>query len=82
MATIMRAAVRDGRIARSPVEVKGASIGPSPEKPVATVAEVGSLAEAVPARYRAMVVTAAGAVPAPASWRHCAGTAPTCCTAR
>ena len=45
----MRAAVRDGRIARSPVEVKGASIGPSPEKPVATVAEVGSLAEAVPA---------------------------------
>ena len=59
LATIMRAAVRDGCIARSPVEVKGAPKEPSHEQPVATVAEVGSLAEAVPAQYRAMVVMAA-----------------------
>jgi integrase len=59
LATIMRAAVRDGCMARSPVEVKGASKEPSHEQPVATVAEVGSLTDAVPAQYRAMVVMAA-----------------------
>jgi hypothetical protein len=59
LATIMRAAVRDSCIARSPVEVKGASKEPSHEQPVATVAEVGSLTDAVPAQYRALVVMAA-----------------------
>ncbi|MGH9104783.1 MAG: tyrosine-type recombinase/integrase [Acidimicrobiales bacterium] len=59
MASIMRAAVHDGFIARSPVEIKGASKEPTREQPVASVAEVEALAEAVPEGYRAMVMLAA-----------------------
>ncbi len=59
MATILRAALRDGCIARSPVEVKGASKEPVHEEPLATVAEVEALAAAVPGLYRAMVLMAA-----------------------
>jgi integrase len=59
LATIMRSAVRDGCIGRSPVEVKGASKELAHEQPVATVAEVDALAAAVPAPYRAMVLMAA-----------------------
>ena len=59
MANIMRAAVHDGCITRSPVEVKGASKELVHEQPVASVAEVEVLANAVPEHYKAMVLMAA-----------------------
>ena len=59
MASIMRAAVHDGCLTRTQVEVKGASKEPTHEEPVATVAEVEALAEVVPEPYRAMVLMAA-----------------------
>ena len=59
MASIMRSAVHDGCIVRSPVEVKGASKEPVQEQKVPTVAEVEALADAVPKQYRAMVLIAA-----------------------
>ncbi|MGH9171155.1 MAG: tyrosine-type recombinase/integrase [Acidimicrobiales bacterium] len=59
LATVMRAAVRDGRIPRTPVEVKGASKEPINEQQAPTVTEVEELANAVPSEYRAMVLLAA-----------------------
>jgi integrase len=59
MASIMRAAVQDGSIVRSPVEVKGAAKEPVQEQAIPTVAEVEALASAVPEPYRAMVLIAA-----------------------
>jgi integrase len=58
-AQVMAAAAADSCIARSPVEVKGASKEPRKERPVATVSEVEALAGAVPERYHAMVLLAA-----------------------
>lgn len=59
MASIMRAAVHDGRIARTPAEVKGASKEAVKEHAIPTVAEVEALADAVPGAYRAVVLIAA-----------------------
>ena len=54
----MRAAVHDGCIVRSPVEVKGASKEPVQEQAIPTVGEVEALASAVPEPYRAMALIA------------------------
>jgi integrase len=59
LAQLMKAALDDNCIVRSPVAVKGASKEPAQEQAVPTVAEVDALSEAVPDRYKAMVVLAA-----------------------
>ncbi|MDP9331807.1 MAG: site-specific integrase [Actinomycetota bacterium] len=57
--TILSAAVADGLIARNPCAIVGAGIERSAERPVATLAQVWALADAVPPRFRALVLTAA-----------------------
>jgi integrase len=55
----MKAAVDDNCIDRSPVAVKGASQELAQEQAVPTIAEVDALSEAVPERYKTMVLLAA-----------------------
>jgi integrase len=57
--TILNTACTDGLIARNPCTIKGAGVERSPERPVATLAQVWALADAVPRRFRALVLTAA-----------------------
>jgi integrase len=47
LSMMMRSAVTDEIITRNPCQVKGASVEKSPERPIATVAEVKALADAV-----------------------------------
>jgi integrase len=56
---ICETAVSDEVIARNPCKLKGASVEHSPERPVATVVQVGELFNAIEDRYKAMVVLAA-----------------------
>jgi integrase len=56
---IMNTAVDDGRIRRNPCRIKGASQEISPERPVLSVTQVYTLAEAIDPRYRALVLLAA-----------------------
>jgi integrase len=60
---LLRAALttasEDGLIPRNPCQIKGAGNSRASERPTATPAEVSQLAEAVPARYRALVLMAA-----------------------
>ncbi len=56
---ILNTAVDDGRITRNPCRIKGADATHAPERPVASVAQVFALAEAVGPQYRAFVLTAA-----------------------
>ncbi|MGC2484799.1 MAG: hypothetical protein WA359_00940 [Acidimicrobiales bacterium] len=58
LSTIMRAAVADGVIVTSPCRVSGAGIERPEERPVATVAEVKALADAMPDRLRLVVLLA------------------------
>lgn len=55
---ILNTAVDDGLIRRNPCRIKGASAEASPERPILTVAEVLTVAEAIPARFRALVLMA------------------------
>ena len=55
---ILATAVEDGLIPRNPCRVKGASVEKSPERPTLTVAQVYALADAVPRRYRALILLA------------------------
>ncbi len=57
--TIYRTAVADGQVTRSPCQVRGGGAEHAAERPVATVAEVGALADAMPDRLRAAVLLAA-----------------------
>jgi integrase len=59
LSQIMRTAVADEVIARSPCQVKGAAIEHAPERPTASVAEVAALAEAMPDHMRVAVLLAA-----------------------
>ncbi len=59
LASIMRTAVADGLILRSPCRVEGAGVEHAPERQVATVAEVAALADAMPERLRIVVPLAA-----------------------
>ena len=52
---IMSTAVEDELIRRSPCRIKGAGKESAPERPIATVAQVDALAEAVGPRWRLMV---------------------------
>ena len=56
---IMATAVEDELIARNPCVLRGAGVERSPERPVATVAEVYAIADAVEPRFRALVLLAA-----------------------
>jgi integrase len=57
--TILNAAVEDRRLIANPCQIKGAAAERPEERAVATIAEVDALADAVPPRYRAMVLLAA-----------------------
>jgi integrase len=59
LARMMRAAVDDGLIAKSPCSIKGAGTERSPEMQFADVEQVWRIAEATTPRYRALVLLAA-----------------------
>jgi len=59
LSTITRHAVADEVIGRNPCQVKGASVERAPERPMASVAEVAALAEAMPDHLRVLVLLAA-----------------------
>jgi integrase len=58
LSTIMTTAVTDGIIVNSPCRVRGAGSEHAQERPVATVAEVKALADAMPDRLRLVVLLA------------------------
>lgn len=55
---MLSTAVADEVLLRNPCAIKGAGVSKSAERPVATIPQVLALAEAVPARYRAFILTA------------------------
>lgn len=55
---MLATAVADEIILRNPCVIKGAGVSRAVERPVATIPQVLALAEAVPARYRAFILTA------------------------
>lgn len=55
---MLSTAVADEVILRNPCVIKGAGVSRAAERPVATIAQVLALADAVPARYRAFILTA------------------------
>jgi integrase len=58
LSTMMKTAVSDGLIVKSPCTVRGASIEHSPERPIASPSEVQGLANAMPERLRLAVTLA------------------------
>jgi len=58
LSTIMRTAVADGLILTSPCKVDGAGSERTAERPIATIAEVNALADAMPVHLRAVVLLA------------------------
>lgn len=56
---ILNTAVADERIARTPCQVRGAGSALSPERPIASIAEVQAAADAMPERLRLAVPLAA-----------------------
>lgn len=58
LSTIMRTAVLDGVLMNSPCKVKGAGSERAPERPVATVAEIEALHQAMPEHLRLVVLLA------------------------
>jgi integrase len=56
---MLRTAVADEIIVRNPCQVERAGVERAPERPVATVAEVDTLADAIAPRWRALVLLAA-----------------------
>lgn len=59
LSTILRTAVEDRHLVVNPCKVKGAGRETAPERPLATIAEVQALADAMPARLRLAVLLAA-----------------------
>ena len=59
LSQIMRAAVADKKIGSNPCQVKRGGIEKAPERPIATVAEVAALAEAMPDHLQIVVHLAA-----------------------
>jgi integrase len=56
---ILRTAVTDEIIVRTPCQLERAGVERAPERPVATVAEVDALADTIAPRFRALVLLAA-----------------------
>ena len=59
LSCIMRTAVSDELIVRNPCQVRGAATEHAPERPIASMAEVGALADAMPPDLRVAVLLAA-----------------------
>src|ERR1019366_4226847 len=59
LSTIMRTAVVDGVIVSSPCKVQGGGVERAPERPIASIAEIEALANAMPERLRLLVQLAA-----------------------
>jgi integrase len=59
LSRVLGQAVEAGYLSRNPCTVRGAASDPATEMRFATVAQVAELAEAVPPRYRALVLVAA-----------------------
>lgn len=59
LSSIMRTAVADGLLETNPCQVRGAAVERAPERPIATMAEVGELAKLMPPDLRIAVVLAA-----------------------
>jgi integrase len=59
LSTIMRTAVTDSIIVRSPCRVEGAGVEKAPERPIATLGEIQALTEAMPEHLRVLVMLAA-----------------------
>ena len=57
--TILNTAVDDEILLRNPCRIRGAGVARTAERPIATLAQVEALAEAVYPRYRALVLLAA-----------------------
>jgi hypothetical protein len=55
---VMNTAVDDEVIGRNPCRIKGAGVEPTPERPVIGVEAVLALADALPERYRALILLA------------------------
>jgi integrase len=55
---VLNTATDDDLIGRNPCRIKGAGVEPTPERPLVGLAGVMALAEAMPARYRALVLLA------------------------
>ena len=55
LSTILRTAVEDGLIMKSPCRVKGAGVERAAERPIATVAEVDALTSAMPDRLQLVI---------------------------
>jgi integrase len=55
---MLNTAVADEVILRNPCTIKGAGVSRSVERPIATIPQILALAEAVPDRYRAFILTA------------------------
>jgi integrase len=55
---VMNTAVDDEVIGRNPCRIKGAGVEPTPERPVIGVEAVIALADAVPERYRTLILLA------------------------
>ena len=53
---ILNDAVEDGLLMRNPCTIRGAGVEKSPERPIATIAQVYQLADAIEERYRLMVL--------------------------
>jgi len=58
LSTLMRTAVEDGRIAKSPCVIRGASVEHAPERPIASPDEVDNLARFMPAHMQLIVMLA------------------------
>jgi integrase len=58
LSSMMKSAVDDDRLARNPCRVKGAATVVAPERPVASIAEVDALADAMPEDQRIAVILA------------------------
>jgi len=59
LSQVCRAAVTDRVLAENPCRVKGAAAEHAPERPIASIAEVGALTDAMPDHLRAAVLLAA-----------------------
>jgi integrase len=53
---ILNDAVEDGLLVRNPCTIRGAGVERSPERPIATIAQVYQLSDAIEGRYRLMVL--------------------------
>jgi integrase len=59
LSRILGTAIESGYLARNPCTIRGAAAEPAPEMRFATVAEIAALADAIPRRFRALVLVAA-----------------------